>query len=97
MDAPELSRTPNAPAERAYLFTAPRAKELLLYRQLVVDPDETLPASWRIGVAVALILMLVAGGIVVYRTTHPCWPWEETGSFAGGTTCDGKQARFETD
>lgn len=63
----------------------------------MVDADETLPRNWRIGVAVALLVMLLAGGIIVYRTTQPCWPWEEPGSFAGGTTCDGEQARLETD
>ena len=59
--------------------------------------DETLPRSWQTGVAITLLVMLLAGGIVVYRTTQPCWPWEETGSFAGGTTCDGAPARFDTD
>ena len=61
------------------------------------DTEETLPRNWRIGVAIALAFFLVVGGILIYRTTHPCWPWQETGSFAGGTTCAGKQARFETD
>lgn len=69
----------------------------LLYRRSVADTDELLPRSWHIGVALSLCVMLLAGGIVIYRTTQPCWPWEETTSMTGGTFCDGEPARITTD
>lgn len=72
-------------------------REWLPYRRSVVVTDETLPRSWRIGVALTLCVMLLAAGIVSYRTTQPCWPWEATTSMTGGTFCDGEPARFTTD
>ena len=59
--------------------------------------EERLPTAWRAGVALALALVLIALAVTSYRLTQPCWPWEETGSYAGGTTCDGEQARFDVD
>lgn len=63
----------------------------------MTDADDPLPRAWRLGVTLALVVVLLAGAVAAYRVTQPCWPWEETGSFAGGTTCDGAQARFDTD
>lgn len=62
-----------------------------------MEPDAPLPTRWRVGVAVALVLGLSIIGGFAYYVTQPCWPWQEVGSFAGGTTCDGEPARFDTD
>lgn len=59
--------------------------------------EERLPPGWAAAVAWVLVLGLLGLATFYYRVTYPCWPWEETGSFAGGTTCDGEQARFDTD
>ena len=72
-------------------------RRCLLYRRAVADTDEALPRSWRIGVALTLVVMLLAGSVLIYSTTQPCWPWEETTSMTGGTFCDGEPARFTTD
>ena len=63
----------------------------------VPDDDEALPTAWRWGVAVTLALLLLVGGVLALRVTQPCWPWQDTASSAGGTTCDGEKARFDTD
>lgn len=59
--------------------------------------DDPLPSRWRWGAALTLVVLLLVGGVFFYRASQPCWPWDETGFFAGGTTCDGEQARFNTD
>lgn len=58
------------------------------------------PARLRLLLAVLCVLVLAttAGlALYIYAGTHPCWPWEDEGTFAGGSTCDGKQARFDID
>jgi hypothetical protein len=66
------------------------------YRRIVATEG-----AWRRRVAGALLALavstVVAVGVGFYAATHPCWPWQEIGSYAGGTTCDGHQARFDTD
>lgn len=55
------------------------------------------PRLRAIGLAVTIVLFLAAVVVVGYRVTRPCWPWQDVTYEAGGTFCDGQQARFDTD
>lgn len=51
-------------------------------------------APFVAALVVSLALAVVAG-VLLYAKVRPCWPWQQEGSYADGTTCDGHPARFQ--